>query len=107
MALAGTAPGDRDRDPGRRHGLSHSGWLASGPLARPGPGRRQLWTRRIISAEARIVIAEYHDAPAGPPDPDFQFGRWRLRRPSHSGLHQRNPQGVITSHYMHYIAITC
>ena len=21
--------------------------------------------------------------------------------------HQRNPQGVITSHYMHYIAITC
>ena len=23
------------------------------------------------------------------------------------GIHQRNPQGVITSHYMHYIAITC
>ena len=22
-------------------------------------------------------------------------------------LHQQNPQGVITSHYMHYIAITC
>ena len=89
-----TVPGDSDRDP-----AAAATSLAGGAF-RPGlhitTRDAASMTRPPAGTSRTLTPSRTRPGPAGRHD-EAAKRRW----------HQRNPQGVIKSHYMHYIAITC